>query len=84
MTDVCPPCAEELDSQLLHCILLDLHTWFLLKMMPVKFWDGQGPSSEGWEVDQAKLATDLAVTPCTGPGAEPTLWIPRSLLTHHG
>lgn len=52
--------------------------------MPLRFWDGQGLSSEGWEVGQAKLAIDLAVTPCTGPGAEPTLWIPRSLLTHHG
>lgn len=51
--------------------------------MPLRFWDGQGPSSEGWEVDQARLAIDLAVTPCNGPDAEPTLWIPRSL-THHG
>lgn len=49
--------------------------------MPVRFWDGQGPSSEGWDVDQAKLAIDLAVTPCTGSGAELTVWIPCSLLT---
>lgn len=84
MTDLCPPRAEALDSQLLHCILLGLHTCFLLSLMPVRFGGGQGSSSEGWEVDQAKLATALAVVPCTEPGAELTFWIQCSLLTHHG